>query len=66
MIHAAGAQGARIEIPDELTLREAANQANASHLHLVTNGFRIYLTPQIQPGEFKVGVSTRPERKGGK
>lgn len=44
-------------LPDELTLHEAARQANARHLHLVIDrAGRTLLTPIVFPGMQKIAV----------
>lgn len=44
-------------LPDELTLHEAATQANAAHLHLVIDRRgRTLLTPIVLPGMQKIAV----------
>lgn len=50
-------------IPNTTTVLEAANQAAASHLHLVIdkNG-RTLLTPIMLPGMQKIGVHHKQSR----
>jgi hypothetical protein len=44
---------------DDARLIDVIRQAARAGLTLVTNGADVYLTPQVMPGEFRVGVSSR-------
>lgn len=50
---------AAVIIPDTTTVLEAARQARASSLHLITNGERTVLSPIVPPGWFKVAVKAK-------
>lgn len=50
-----------IEVPDEAELLAAAQQAQASHLHLITDGQRTVLSPFMLPGYRKVIVKVKPQ-----
>lgn len=53
---------AAIIIPDQATPLEAAQQAAAAHLHLITNGRRTVLSPVVPAGWHKLGVAVKPQR----
>jgi hypothetical protein len=48
-----------IRHPRETELLEVAQQARASHLHLITNGRDTILSPQIPPGWHKLAVRVK-------
>lgn len=50
---------ATIRPPLEAELLEVAQQAVASHLHLLTNGRETILSPIILPGWHKLGVRVK-------
>lgn len=45
--------------PEEAELLAVAQQAEASHLHLVTDGQRTFLTPIVLPGWQKLAVRVK-------
>lgn len=49
----------QIIIPSETEVIAAARQANAQHLHLLTNGNRTVLSPIGIPGWYKIAVKTK-------
>ncbi|MBL8518217.1 MAG: hypothetical protein JNM76_14745 [Betaproteobacteria bacterium] len=51
---------ANIRIPSETELLDAANQAEAAHLHLITNGRETLLSPHVLPGWIKVVTKIKP------
>lgn len=48
-----------ISIPEDATLYEIALQAEASHLHLISDGTRTALSPVIPAGFRKITVNER-------
>lgn len=46
----------QIIIPNDADVLTAAQQANAAHLHLITDGARTVLSPIVPPGWHKLGV----------
>jgi hypothetical protein len=42
--------------PDEDRVWDVLRRAQQTGAHLVTNGFEIYVTPAIMPGEFPVAM----------
>lgn len=53
---------AAIIIPDQATVLEAAQQAAAAHLHLITDGRRSVLSPIVLPGWHKLGVRIKEQK----
>lgn len=52
-----------IAIPDEQTLHDVARLPEAQHLHLVVDMWgRVFLTPQIFPGMWKIAVRDAERR----
>lgn len=51
---------AAVIIPDTATVLEAALQARAAGLHLITDGRRTVLSPVIPPGWFRCAVKIKP------
>jgi hypothetical protein len=50
-----------VTLPDDLTLYEAAQHAQASHLHLVIDrDGEVKLTPVLFPGMQKIAVKEKP------
>jgi len=49
-----------IIIPDNATVMEAAQLAVASHLHLITDGQRVILSPAVMPGWHRLAVRVKP------
>ena len=49
-------------IPDNATVIDIARQANAQHLHLLTDGARTVLSPIVLPGWQKIAVKHKQER----
>lgn len=45
--------------PSDAELLEAAKQAAAAHLHLITDGHETKLSPIIPPGWFKLAVHVK-------
>ena len=52
----------QIIIPSDAQVIAAANQANAQHLHLITDGERTLLSPIVMPGWHKLAVKIKQER----
>jgi len=50
----------RIRPSGEARLFDVFQRAQEAGLHLVSNGFDVYVTPIILPGERKVGVRVVP------
>jgi hypothetical protein len=48
-----------VRAPEDAELLDVATRAAAAHLHLVTDGHRIFLTPIVQPGWRKVAVRVK-------
>jgi hypothetical protein len=46
----------RITPPDDATVWDVLRRAQHTGAHLVTNGFEIYVTPVIMPGEREIGA----------
>jgi hypothetical protein len=46
----------RITPPDDANVWDVIRRAQRTGAHLVTNGFEIYVTPAIMPGEFPVAM----------
>ena len=46
-------------IPDNATVLEAAKLAVASHLHLITDGRRVLLSPIVMPGWHRMAVKVK-------
>ncbi len=46
-------------IPDNATVMEAAQLAVASHLHLITDGTRVVLSPIVMPGWHRMAVKVK-------
>lgn len=51
---------ANIRIPNDTELHAAAQQAEAEHLHLITNGRETLLSPHVLPGWIKVVTKIKP------
>jgi len=49
----------QIIIPSDTQVIAAAQQANAQHLHLLTDGKRTVLSPDILPGWQKLAVKEK-------
>lgn len=47
-------------IPDTATVMEAAQQAAARRLHLLTDGRRVVLSPIVMPGWHRLAVKIKP------
>lgn len=50
---------AAVIIPDTATVLEAARQARASNLHLISDGKRTVLSPIVPPGWYKFAVKVK-------
>lgn len=48
--------------PDTDTVLQIAQQANARHLHIITDGRRTVLSPEVPPGWYKIVVKHKPQR----
>ncbi len=48
-----------IIVPDTALLIDVAQQAHAQHLHLITDGTRVVLSPQILPGWHRMAVKVK-------
>lgn len=48
-----------IHVPAESELLEIAAQANAAHLHLITNGKDTVLSPMVPAGWHRMGVRVK-------
>jgi hypothetical protein len=46
-------------VPDEATLLEVSEQAEANHLHIISNGRRTVLSPTIPAGWHRLIVMVR-------
>ena len=51
----------RIFPPGEECMLDVIRRAHSAGLHLVSNGFRIYLTPILLPGEREIAVRIVPQ-----
>ena len=49
----------QIIIPSNTEVFEAARQANAQHLHLITDGRKTLLSPVVMPGWYKLAVKVK-------
>lgn len=49
-------------IPSTAQVMDIARQANARHLHIITDGKRTVLSPEVPPGWFKVAVKLKPQK----
>lgn len=56
---AANVHPLRIHPADEARLIDVIARARKLGQHLVTNGTDVYFTPQVMPGEFRVGIAVR-------
>lgn len=52
---------AAVIVPSDTEVAEAARLAEASHLHLITDGRRTVLSPVVPPGWLRVGVNVKPQ-----
>lgn len=52
----------QIIIPSDTEAIAAAQQANAQHLHLLTDGTRTVLSPIVLPGWYKLAVKIKQEK----
>lgn len=48
-----------IRLPEESELLEIAQRAAASHLHLITDGRQVVLSPFIPPGWHRLAVRVK-------
>lgn len=55
-------QPMQIIIPSDTEVIAAAQQANAQHLHLLTDGARTVLSPIVLPGWHKIAVRIKELR----
>lgn len=51
-------------IPSDTEVREAARQAAAAHLHLITDGRRSALSPIVPPGWTRLAVNVKEAAHG--
>lgn len=47
-------------IPSTAQVIDIARLACARHLHIITDGHRTVLSPEIPPGWYKIGVKIKP------
>lgn len=48
-----------IRLPEEAELLQVAEMAAASHLHLITDGREVKLSPEIPPGWHRLAVRVK-------
>jgi hypothetical protein len=48
-----------LPITDETTLDECAQAARHAGMHLITNGFKVVVSPIVPPGFWKVAVKVK-------
>lgn len=46
-------------LPPEIELRDAADAANSSGMHLITDGSEVVVSPIVPPGWFRMGVKVK-------
>lgn len=52
-----------LPITDDTTLDECARAAQAAGMHLITNGFKVVVSPVIPPGFVKIAVKVKCARR---
>lgn len=52
-----------LPITDSTTLEECAQAAKARGMHLITNGFKVVVSPIIPPGFWKVAVKVKTSQR---
>lgn len=48
-----------IRVTDETTVDELAQVAKAAGMHLISNGFKVVVSPIVPPGFFKIAVKVK-------
>lgn len=48
---------AALILPDTTTMLECAQAARANHMHLITDGRRVVVSPVVPPGWHRMGVT---------
>lgn len=52
-----------LPISDATTLDECARAARAAGMHLISNGFKVVVSPIVPPGFFKIAVKVRSDKR---
>lgn len=52
-----------LPVTDTTTVDELIQAARASGMHLISNGFKVVLSPIVPPGFFKVAVKIKTDRR---